>query len=428
MKYTFKLIIVIAIAIASCTGRNNQKSEVAEIIPPEPVVMYDMVVDSFNVIQGTVRPNQFLADLLSGYNVDYAVIDNLARNYRHVFDVRRIKAGNPYTLLCAPDSLLTAQYFIYEIDYTEYVVFGLQDSVFARRGAKEVEKRIESAVGVIQSSLWNAMAGNGYDVNLAIRLSEIYAWTVDFFGIQKDDRFEIIYEQLYVENKAVGLGRILAARFNHYGKDQFAFYFEQDSMGDYFDEKGQSLQRAFLKAPLKYSRISSHFSNSRFHPVLKYHRPHHGVDYAAPVGTPVYAIGQGVVTRKGYQGGGAGNYLYIKHNSVYTTAYLHLKGFAKGISEGTRVTQGQLIGYVGSTGLSTGPHLDFRFFKNGSPVNPLKVESPPAKPVDEKYMTQYMELIQVKLVELKKLRSGDTESLTRHDSVHVAQPVSQVRN
>jgi murein DD-endopeptidase MepM/ murein hydrolase activator NlpD len=428
MRYYFTIFLFIAVAIASCTSKKNHNTEVPDIIPPEPVIMYDMVIDSFNVIQGIVRPNQFLADLLLGYNVEYAVIDKIAREFRGVFDVRKIKAGNPYTLLCAPDSSFTAKYFIYEIDYTQFVVFGLRDSIYARRGAKEVEKRVETAVGTIQSSLWNAMAGNGYDVNLAIRLSEIYAWTIDFFGIQKNDRFEIIYEQLFVENKAVGLGRILAARFNHYGKDQFAFYFEQDSMGDYFDEKGQSLQRAFLKAPLKYSRISSHFSNSRYHPVLKYHRPHHGVDYAAPVGTPVYAIGQGVVTKKGYQGGGAGNYLYIKHNSVYTTAYLHLKSFAKGISEGTRVSQGQLIGYVGSTGLSTGPHLDFRFFKNGSPVNPLKVESPPAKPVEEKNMSQYMELVQSKLAELEKLRSGTMEATSVQDSAHVVQPISQLRD
>jgi murein DD-endopeptidase MepM/ murein hydrolase activator NlpD len=416
MKQYLVILLFAVVAIASCTGRKDQKTEEAEIIPPEPVIMYDMVVDSFNVIQGIVRPNQFLADLLLGYNVEYAAIDKIAREYRSVFDVRRIKAGNPYTLLCLPDSGYTAKYFIYEIDYTQFVVFSLQDSIFARRGVKEVEKRIETAVGVIESSLWNAMAGNGYDVNLAISLSEIYAWTVDFFGIQKNDRFEIIYEQLYVEDKAVGLGKVLAARFNHYGKDQFAFYFEQDSMGDYFDEKGQSLQRAFLKAPLKFSRISSHFSKSRYHPVLKYHRPHHGVDYAAPSGTPVYAIGQGVVTRKGYQGGGAGNYLYIKHNSVYTTAYLHLKSFAKGISEGTKVTQGQLIGYVGSTGLSTGPHLDFRFFKNGSPVNPLKVESPPAKPVEEKNMTAYMDKVSRMMEDLKKLNS-ETEPIMGSDTL-----------
>ncbi|MDP3463712.1 MAG: peptidoglycan DD-metalloendopeptidase family protein [Bacteroidales bacterium] len=414
----FGLLCIVAI---SCNRKAKQEEDKQPLPLPEPTIMYEINVDSLEVIQGVVRPNQFLSDLLSDYNVNFQIIDRIARDFRPVFDVRKIKAGNQYTLLCDPDSNYTARYFIYEIDYTNFVVYSLQDSVYARRGEKHVEKRLEMATGVISSSLWNAMVNNGYDVNLAIRLSEIFAWTVDFFGIQKEDRFDILYERLYVEDKAIGSGKVLAARFNHFGKDQFAFYFEQDSVGDYFDEKAQSLQRAFLKAPLKYNRISSHFTNSRYHPVLKYHRPHHGVDYAAPAGTPVYAIGQGVVTKKGYQGGGAGNYLYIKHNSVYTTAYMHLKSFAKGISEGSRVSQGQLIGYVGSTGLSTGPHLDFRFFKNGSPVNPLKVESPPAKPVDGPYMTQYLEVVKLHMAELEKIRLGIWPSPIVTDTIRLAQ-------
>jgi len=272
--------------------------------------------------------------------------------------------------------------------------------LYAYSGQKSVETHIEWAHGIIHSSLWNTIVGQGYDAELAIKLSDVYAWTVDFFGIQKYDNFELMYERKYIDGEAVGVGKILASRFNHYNKDQFAFYFEQDGEGDYFDEKGESLRRAFLKAPLKYSRISSHFTHSRYHPILKIHRPHHGVDYAAPTGTPVYAIGQGVVTRKGFQKGGAGNYLYIKHNSTYTTAYMHLQKFASGIQEGTRVTQGQLIGYVGSTGLATGPHLDFRFFKHGQPVNPLTVESPPAKPVEPQNMTAFANLVAEKQKEL----------------------------
>lgn len=413
MKYCLVCVCALFMFVSVSCERKSQK--IAEDTVPvviEPTIMYDMVVDSFEVIEGQVRSNQFLADLLLGYNVDYQVIDQLARNFRYVFDVRRIKAGNTYTLLCDKDSVQSARYFIYEIDYTDYVIFSLRDSIYARRGHKEVEKRMEVASGTITSSLWNAMTDKGYDANLAIRLSEIYAWTVDFFGIQKGDNFEFIYERLYVEDEAVGIGRITSARFNYYGKDQYAFYFEQDSIGDYFDEAGQSLMRAFLKAPLKFSRISSHFTNKRYHPVLKISRPHHGVDYAAPSGTPVFAIGQGVVTRKGYQAAGGGNYLYIKHNGVYTTAYMHLKGFAKGISEGSRVTQGQLIGYVGSTGLSTGPHLDFRFFKNGHPVNPLTVESPPAKPVEAKNMERFKLVAAQEMAKLKAIAGGNIQAAT----------------
>jgi murein DD-endopeptidase MepM/ murein hydrolase activator NlpD len=194
---------------------------------------------------------------------------------------------------------------------------------------------------------------------------------------------------------------VKVASFNHGNKDLYAFYFEQNGKGDYFDLEGNSLQRTFLKAPLRYSRISSGFSNSRLHPVLKIRRPHHGVDYAAPTGTPVYTVGDGVVIQKGYQKSGGGNYIKIKHNGTYTTVYMHLNGFAKGIKVGQHVKQGDLIGYVGSTGLATGPHLDFRFYRNGSAINPLKVESPPSKPVEEanreafdSIVNQYLPLIQ----------------------------------
>ena len=190
------------------------------------------------------------------------------------------------------------------------------------------------------------------------------------------------------------MGKIKASLFHHDGEDIYAFYFEQNGSGDYFDEKGNSLERTFLKAPLKYTRISSRFSNSRYHPVLKIRRPHHGVDYAAPEGTPVHSVGDGVIIKKGYQRRGGGNYLKIRHNSTYVTTYMHLHGFAKGMKVGKHVKQGELIGYVGHTGLATGPHLDFRYFKNGTAVDPLKVKSPPAKPVDEQYRPAFDSVVQ----------------------------------
>ncbi len=383
------LLFLLLIAVFSNCNRVSEAEAEEEVFVAEPTYLFDIMVDSMEVIQNRIGRNQFLADLLLQYNVSYPTIDHLTRNFKDTFDVRRIRAGNNYFMMLSNDTLRTPMFFVYEISNADYVVYSLSDSIYAYRGQKLVETRIETAHGVINSSLWNALVGNGYDPDLAIKMSDIYAWTVDFFGIQKNDRFEAIYERKYIDDKPVGVGKIIAARFNHYGKDQFAYYFEQNGEGDYFDENGQSLRRAFLKAPLKYSRISSHFTNSRYHPILKYSRPHHGVDYAAPAGTPVYAIGQGVVSRKGFQSGGAGNFLYIKHNATYTTAYMHLQKFAPGVAEGSRVSQGQLIGYVGSTGLSTGPHLDFRFFKNGQPVNPLKVESPPALPINEKYLAQF---------------------------------------
>jgi murein DD-endopeptidase MepM/ murein hydrolase activator NlpD len=227
------------------------------------------------------------------------------------------------------------------------------------------------------------------DPNLANKMSEIYAWTIDFFGLQKGDSYKVIYDRYFVEDQYIGLGKVQAAKFNHGGSNLYAFYFEQNGSGDYFDEEGNSLQRTFLKAPLRYSRISSHFSNSRMHPVLKIRRPHHGIDYAAPSGTPVHTVGDGVIVKKGYQKRGGGNYVKVKHNGTYSTTYMHLKGFAKGIKVGKHVKQGDLPGYVGQTGLATGPHLDFRFYRNGKAVNPLKVESPPSKPIDTAYRTAF---------------------------------------
>jgi murein DD-endopeptidase MepM/ murein hydrolase activator NlpD len=240
---------------------------------------------------------------------------------------------------------------------------------------------------------------------LALELSEIYAWSIDFFGLQKGDQFKVIYDESFVDSVSVGISRIHAAWFYHMGHEFWAIPFEQDSVVSFFDEDGNSLRKAFLKAPLRYSRISSGFSNSRLHPILKIRRPHHGVDYAAPAGTPVEAVGDGQVIAAAYERGG-GNYVKIRHNGVYTTSYLHLSRFGKGIRKGVYVKQGDVIGYVGSTGLSTGPHLDFRFYKNGQPINPLKVEAPPVEPIHESNIRDY-ELVKRSMMEaLKNIESA----------------------
>jgi len=271
------------------------------------------------------------------------------------------------------------------------------------RGEKDVHSKLCSAHGVIETSLWNAMKDNGMDPLLALELSQIFAWNIDFYAIQKGDRFRVIYDELYVDSVVVGIGEIYAVQFDHYGTENYGFRFSQDERYDYFDETGMSLRKAFLKSPLDFYRISSRFSHSRLHPVLRIRRPHHGVDYAAPSGTPVKSIGDGTVIARAYQANGGGNYLRIKHNSVYTTVYMHLSGFAKGVVQGARVKQGQVIGYVGATGLATGPHLDFRVFMNGSPVDPLKVEAPPVEPVHPDRMQEYITLKDSLMQELKKI-------------------------
>ena len=380
--------------------QQNKKQAITEeqpvtedtIIVAEPVLQYGLPVDSFIIQKGIVKRNQHLSNILTDFGVDMVTIDKLARQSKNVFDVRKIRSGNNYSVFETPDSLGAARFFIYENSPVDYYVFELFDSLRVYHGEKKIHTKLRTSQGTIQSSLWNTMKDNDLDPMLALRLNNIYAWTIDFFAIQKGDRFRVIFEEQYVDTTYIGIGEIYAAQFDHYGDELYAFRFFQDERFDYFDEEGQSLRKAFLKAPLDFFRISSRFSHGRMHPVLRIRRPHRGVDYAAPKGTPVKTIGDGTVVARAYQRNGGGNYLKVKHNSMYTTTYMHLSGFAKGITTGTRVEQGQVIGYVGSTGLSTGPHLDFRIAKNGQLVDPLKVEAPPVEPVFEENVERYNEV------------------------------------
>lgn len=356
-------------------------------------MLYGIDVDTLKVIHGKVKRHQVLSDILLKYGVNYKIIDYLARRTRDTFNVRHIRRGQEYAIICTKDSAQKPLYFVYEQSPTQYVRYKLYDTVSAKLGQKPVEKKMADAVGTIRTSFWNAIRDNDNDVALAIRLSDIYAWNIDFFELKPDDKYKVIYRKIYVDGKYSGLGQILAADFIHDGKDYYAFDFKQNGKWTYFDENGKSLQRAFLKAPLKYTRISSRYSNRRWEPILKIYRPHHGVDYAAPMGTPVHALGEGVISAKGYQRMGGGNYLRIRHNSIYTTQYAHLSRFARGIHVGVHVKQDQVIGYVGMTGLATGPHLDFRVFKNGRTINPLKLKSPPSIPILKSYKTAFDSIV-----------------------------------
>lgn len=261
------------------------------------------------------------------------------------------------------------------------------------------------ASGEITSSLWQTMADNNINFNITVNLSEIYAWAIDFYRIQKGDYFKVLYEEKFVDGESVGIGKVIAAYFNHYNHDYYAVYFEQGEAADYFDENANSLRKAFLKAPLKYSRISSRYSMKRFHPVQKRYKAHLGTDYAAPRGTPIMSTGDGVIQKSGYSKGN-GNYVKVRHNSVYSTQYLHMNKIKSGIRKGVRVRQGDVIGYVGSTGLATGPHVCYRFWKNGRQVDALKVSVPPSLPVEKKYRSEY-EKVRDEMIQ--KLRGLDVE-------------------
>jgi hypothetical protein len=380
-----------------------------DIVFAEPRLLYNLPADSFHVEENTIRANESLSDILSDRGVSSQVIDRIAHLPGSVFDLRKMRVGNNYAVFYSKDSVRTPIYFVYSENPVNYYTYRLDfDSCSVVAGKNEVSTERKIASGVISSSLWNAMKENNLDPMMAIHLQELFAWTIDFFAIQKGDHFKVIYDQDYVKGELLGIGKIHAAVFNSSGQDFYAIYFEQEDGQNYFDDQGRSIRKEFLKAPLKMFRISSRFSGARMHPVLRIVRPHFGVDYAAPTGTPVYSIGDGVVQVKAYQAGGGGNYLKIKHNSVYTTTYMHLSKFAPGIQTGSRVKQGEVIGFVGSTGLASGPHLDFRVFMNGFPVDPLKIKSPPANPVSDKNKASFT-VVRDKLI--KELNGEKASSL-----------------
>ena len=350
---------------------------------------YGLAIDLFRVDTGYVSNGETLGGILNRLGATRQQINQVGTLAREDFDVRQIRAGKQFLALYATDSAKNEvlQYWVYLPDARTAKVLHLTDSLHVEHLQKPIRIVPRKAEVVIESSLWNAMAGNDLPVELALELSEIYAWTIDFFGLQQGDSIRVFYDEQYVDSVRWGIGRIYAANFYHGKRWQEAYWFDiadyqatDTRCRGYFDAEGNSLRKAFLKAPLNYKRISSKFTYARKHPVYKVVRPHTGVDYAAPAGTPVVAIGDGVVIEKGYKGGG-GNSVKIRHNSTYTTAYLHLSKYGKDIAVGKRVSQGQVIGYVGSTGASTGPHLDFRVWKGGTPIDPLKMVSPPVEPV-----------------------------------------------
>lgn len=369
----------------------------------EMVYKYGIPVERYDVHYGIVKPNQNLSYILGDHGVSPQRIHDLGEKARNVFDVRKIRSGQAYAVFFTKDSLARPRFFVYEEDPKSYVVFDLRGDLRVTRGQNPVEWRTETVKGQVESSLWVAMQNSNTSPQLAIVLSHIFGWTIDFFGLQKQDEFRVIYEQEYVDGKALDNFHILAASFRASDSTYYAIPFVQDGEELYYNERGNSLEGAFLKAPLDFYRISSRFTNSRYHPVLKRYRAHHGVDYAAPTGTPVYAIGSGKVIAKAYQANGGGNYVKIKHNSTYTTTYMHLSRFAKGLKVGSTVKQKEVIGYVGSTGLSTGPHLDFRVYENGRPINPLTIKSQPKKPISEANRAAFSQVCDSLVLKLKNL-------------------------
>lgn len=374
-------ILCALIALPSC---GNKKTEVEET-PVEEEIVYPLgfCTDSLHLEEGVIKEGEVFTGLMTRLGMSAKEAYALALASDSLFDMKKLRAGNSYEAYYQLDTngLRSLEYVVYNADKVNRTVFKCVQPFEIWQAAKEVERTRRFVDVSITSSLWNDMMAAEASPSLIVELSEIYAWTIDFFALQEGDRFKVIYEQDICEGEAVGSPSVYYAVFNHSGKEYPAIMLESAEGGNkYWNQDGESLKKAFLKAPLNFSRVSSGFSYRRKHPVTGVVKPHTGVDYAAPKGTPVMSIGDGKVLSKGWAGGG-GNTVKIRHNSVYTTAYLHLSKYAPGLEVGKYVSQGDVIGYVGATGTATGPHLDFRVWKNGTPINPLTMEAPASEPL-----------------------------------------------
>lgn len=420
----FLLSACMSITEQDATAEQEPIAELASFTPESFALdQFGLPFERFEIHEHRVRSGESLSTLLAPFGLGSQQVHELVQASQDVFNVRRINSGRPVHFYVNPlDNGLA--YFVYENSNREFVVFRLEDEISVQVNTREMTREVRQISGVINGSLYVSLTEQGGSPALVSALSQVYAWQVDFYRIQQGDTFTVVYEQLSIDENPVGVGRILAAHMNHRGTDYYAVYFDQGDTGygTYFDLEGNSLQKAFLRAPLDYTRISSRFTNRRFHPILQRNMPHHGTDYAAPVGTPIRAVGDGVITHSAFDRNN-GNYIRIRHNSVYETGYLHMSRIAAGMRRGATVRQGQVIGYVGATGLATGPHLCFRFWQNGQPVDPYRVEMPPSEPVEQEYRFQFSvakHLAMVQLFPEKHLQSPQLHLAAADLSTHPA--------
>ena len=414
MRLRYSALMLLAAAalpfsVLSCKngGETAGESEIVEELPP----IYGFEPSEFDADTVEVKYGDTFSVLMMRMGMEASDAYALSELCDSVFDLRKIKAGNHlHAYYDSTDGTRTLRYAIYEQDKVNATVFQCSDSLAIWNVSKPVEHIRKFTDVTINSSLWNDMLAAGGSPELIMNLADIYQWSVNFFALQKGDRFRTIYTQSICDGEFVGIDTVHFSLFDGYGyKQTAAVRFETAEGGNtYWDKGGVSLKRMFLKAPLKYNRVSSRFSYSRRHPVTGKIKPHTAVDYAAPTGTPVHAIGDGTVTKCGWDPTGGGNRIKIKHNMGYESSYMHLSKFASGIRVGTRVTQGQLIGYVGATGTATGPHLDFRIWEKGRPIDPLKLDSPASDPLDSAYLRDFDALYGKYMSEVAAFEKPDT--------------------
>ncbi len=417
------IVVLATVAYFKFSVREEEEEEETahlEHTVPVQIVRYGMNLTGCKLLSCSVEPRELLTDIFSKHNIATSVAAYVINESKDIFNPRRMRAGNNYTVVMADtDTGMIPKKLIYEEDKVNYVVFNLEDSLYIYRGKHHVKRERKEVGGIVNSSLYETLESNNIPSAIAVRMANIFACAVDFYRIQQGDYFKIIYDEDFVEGESVGVGTIHACLFNSSGKDFQAYYFEKEGSheGDFYDEKGESMKRQFLKAPLEFFRISSRFAKSRLHPVTKVRKAHLGTDYAAPYGTPIMATADGVVEDACYKANN-GNYVKIRHNGQFKTQYLHMSKIAKGVRSGSRVRQGEVIGYVGSTGLATGPHVCYRFWKDGQQVDPFKQKMATSEPLPTKYKASFLQkiaplkttLVSMEIDSKKNLQANANES------------------
>ncbi|WP_213520817.1 peptidoglycan DD-metalloendopeptidase family protein [Nonlabens sp.] len=406
-KYFIAGAIALALSIKACKN-NTDTSQQKEVATSNeiggPIMKYGFDLNEYEIVADTVKNGATFNDLIINHIVKGQSAFQIANKLNEIYDLRKIQAGKPFKILKRRDSLRTPEAFIYELSRMDYVVVNFNDTLAAYKDQHPISFKRKTASGIINATLSEAMQEEGLSISAIYELSDIYRWSIDFFKLQKGDRFKMIYNERYINDSIyAGIESIEAAVFETDQTPFYAFDYVTDTvtqMSDYYDEKGKTLRSFFLKAPVNYSRISSRFTKRRFHPVQKRWKAHQGTDYAAGYGTPIVATANGIVTKSGYTGGN-GNYVKIKHNATYSTQYLHMT--KRKVKVGQRVKQGQVIGTVGSTGLATGPHVCYRFWVNGKQVDPYKQNLPSAAPLPQSKMKEYLQFIAPLKVEIDQV-------------------------
>ncbi len=401
MKKYWGILFILAVSFSCKEDKKPETTEPSaeiaslEVLEKPIVKHFGFNLEEFTVQLDTVKNGDSFGELMLENKVDYPKIAKISKDYRDTFDVRKIQVGKPYIILKSKDTSATAQVFIYENDPINYTVVDLRDSVRAYTEKKQVKYREKEVSGIIETSLSDALLQQGIDYMVTHNLANVYAWTIDFSRLQKGDKFKVIYKEKFINDSIyAGSEAIEAAYFEHSGKPMYAFAYENDSLKsivDYFDEEANNLRRTFLRMPVEFGRLSSRYNLKRR---IRYYgnriRPHKGTDYAAPVGTPIMATADGTVTESTRRGGN-GRYVKIRHNATYSTQYLHMK--KQNVHRGDYVKQGDVIGWVGMTGNTSGPHVCYRFWRNGRQVDPLKEELPKAEPLAETLQPAYFDYI-----------------------------------